>query len=212
MAEQTDEPESQTEQPAHAAQEADPRAELEAARARADEMFRSWQRSAADFANFKRRIDEEKRFSERWLLGDLLAILDDFERAWVSAPPEMTRFTWVEGVYQVYAKLAAVMQRHGLTPIEAQGKEFNPLEHEAVMRDESVELAEQTHVVGELQRGYRLHERVLRAALVKVGPPPPSSGEAAATAEPQGPTANEDLGGEMFDAASQSTGADETPT
>jgi molecular chaperone GrpE len=163
------------------AAESDLQRELEEARAKADEHYRSWQRSAADFANFKRRIDEEKRFAERWLLQDLLGVLDDFERAWASAPNELLKFTWVEGLFQINSKLYSVLQRHGVTPIETQGKDFSPLEHEAVMREEDIDPAEQTAVVAELQRGYRLHDRVLRPALVKVGKPKaaPEAGPAA---------------------------------
>lgn len=147
------------------------RAELAAAQARADEHYRSWQRSAADFSNFKRRIDEEKRFVERWLLQELLPPMDDFERAWAALPRELLKLTWLEGVYQVYHKLGTVLERHGVERIEAdEGMTFNPLEHEAVMHEEG-DLAEQTVIAAELQRGYRLHDRVLRPSLVKVGRP-----------------------------------------
>jgi molecular chaperone GrpE len=165
--------------------ESDLRRELEEARAKADEHYRSWQRSAADFANFKRRIDEEKRFAERWLLQELLGVLDDFERAWASAPNELLKFTWVEGLLQINSKLFSVLQRHGVTPIETQGKDFSPLEHEAVMREEDSDPAEQTAVVGELQRGYRLHDRVLRPALVKVGKPKEAPGAGPASEKPE---------------------------
>jgi molecular chaperone GrpE len=147
------------------------RRQLDEARARADETHRSWQRTAADFANFKRRVDEEKRFAERWLLQDLLPVLDDFERAWATAPRELVKLTWLEGLLQINSKLFGVLQRHGVTPIEADGAAFNPIEHEAVLRDEQLDASEQTHVVADLQRGYRLHDRVLRASLVKVGRP-----------------------------------------
>jgi molecular chaperone GrpE len=167
---------------ATATAEPDLRAELEAARAKADEHYRSWQRSAADFANFKRRVDDEKRFAERWLLQDLLPVLDDFERAWGAVPRELLKLTWLEGVLQINSKLFAVLERHGVTPIETQGKEFSPLEHEAVMRDEEGDPAEQTAIVAELQRGYRLHERVLRPALVKVGKPNAQAAQGAETA------------------------------
>lgn len=145
--------------------------ELEAARAKADEYYRAWQRSAADFANFKRRIDEEKRYAERWLIQDLLPVLDDFDRAWQTLPRELLKLTWVEGVWQIHAKLSSILERHGLKPIEAEGKEFNPIEHEAVLREEEGDPSEQTAVTTVLQRGYRLHERVIRPALVKVGRP-----------------------------------------
>ncbi|MCC7104174.1 MAG: nucleotide exchange factor GrpE [Chloroflexi bacterium] len=149
-------------------------ADLAAAQARAEENFRSWQRAAADFANFKRRADEEKKFGERWLIEELLPLVDDFERAWGTLPRDLLRLTWIEGVYQVYGKLHAVLERHGVTPIDAENASFNPLEHEAVMHEDG-DLAEQTRVVAVLQRGYRLHDRLLRAALVKVGRAMPAS-------------------------------------
>ena len=95
------EPEEQAASPAGEEQPADLRRELEEARARADEHFRSWQRSAADFANFKRRVDEEKRFAERWIIQDLLPVLDDFERAWMVLPPELRSLTWIQGLLQI---------------------------------------------------------------------------------------------------------------
>jgi molecular chaperone GrpE len=160
------------------------RRELEELRARADDHYRSWQRSAADFSNFKRRIDEEKRYAERWLLQDLLPILDDFDRAWASLPVELRRLSWIEGVFQINSKLYGVLQQHGITPVEAAGKAFNPLEHEAVLREENEDPAEQTSVVAELQRGYRYHDRVLRAALVKVGKPRSKGQDDAEVADP----------------------------
>lgn len=178
MAEQTQQAEPTEAEPTEeavaqagsAADEPDPRADLAAARAQADEYHRNWQRSAADFANFKRRVDDEKKFAERWLLRDLLPVLDDFERAWASLPRELRSLSWIEGLWQVNAKLFAVLQQHGVAPIEAEGKPFDPVEHEAVLHEEG-DPSEQNAVVAELQRGYRLHERVLRAALVKVGKP-----------------------------------------
>jgi molecular chaperone GrpE len=144
------------------------RADLATAQARAEENFRSWQRTAADFANFKRRADEERKFGERWLIEELLPLVDDFERAWGTLPRDLLKLTWIDGVYLVYGKLHAVLDRHGVKPIDADNAAFNPLEHEAVMHEEG-DLAEQTQVVAVLQRGYRLHDRLLRAALVKVG-------------------------------------------
>jgi len=153
------------------AKESELRRELDEARARADDHYRSWQRSAADFANFKRRVDDEKRFAERWLMQELLTVLDDFERAWATVPRELMRLSWLEGLLQINSKLLNVLQQHGLARIEAAGKDFSPLEHEAVMREEEVDAADQTSVVAELQPGYRLHDRVLRPTLVKVGKP-----------------------------------------
>ena len=172
--------------------ESELRRELEAARARAEEHYRSWQRSAADFGNYKRRIDDEKRFAERWLLQDLLPVLDDFDRAWATVPQELLKLTWLEGLLQINSKLFAVLQRHGVSAIESEGKEFNPLEHEAVMRSDDGDPSEQTAVAAELQRGYRLYDRVLRPALVKVGKPAPPAG---APAEPPPPGEGEQEAG-----------------
>src|ERR687886_2695200 len=95
----TSEPEDQAPGAAEKQPSPDLGRELEEARAKADEHFRSWQRSAADFANFKRRVDEEKRFAERWLIKDLLTVLDDFERAWAALPQELRNLSWIEGVW-----------------------------------------------------------------------------------------------------------------
>ena len=169
--------------------EPDLRQQLEQALARADENLKNWQRSAADFANFKRRADEEKRYVERWLIQDLLPVLDDFERAWASVPRELRNFSWIEGLWQINARFLSVLQRHGVALIETQGKKFSPAEHEAVMRDDAVDPSEQTVVELELQRGYRLHERVLRPALVKVGKPATEGSTSVPGAESEVPDA-----------------------
>ena len=151
------------------------RSELAAARETADRYHSNWQRSAADFQNWKRRADQEKgdamRLAEAALTTELLRILDDFERAFQTVPPELRKLSWVEGVALIWQKLFAILQSRGLSPIEAQGQDFDPYLHEAVMREEDGDPSEQTSVVAELQRGYRFHDRVIRATLVKVGKP-----------------------------------------
>jgi molecular chaperone GrpE len=150
------------------------RQQLAAAKAATDENLRGWQRSQADFVNFRRRVDQERsellKLAESGLILDLLPVVDDLERALVGLPPELQGLTWVEGILLIERKLKSVLEAHGVKPIEALGKEFDPREHEAVMRDGDPD--EATTVVSELQRGYRMHDRVLRPAMVKVGPPP----------------------------------------
>ena len=172
-------------------------AELADARERADRYHSNWQRSAADFQNWKRRTDQEKsdigRQSEGAMTIELLRVLDDFERAFLALPPELRSFTWIEGVYMIGQKLYALLQSRGLSPIDAMGQEFDPYQHEAVLREEGAEGSDNLVVVQELQRGYRFHERVLRPTMVKVGRPPitdPVQAPAAdttesATAEPE---------------------------
>ena len=171
------------------------RSELAAARETADRYHSNWQRSAADFQNWKRRADQEKEdvrgLAEAALCADLLRVLDDFERAFEALPPELRRLTWVEGVALIGQKLLTILHARGLEPIDALGGDFDPHVHEAVLRDEDGDPSEQTSVVAELQRGYRFGGRVIRPTLVKVGKPP------AASAGPEGPAdaaAGEPLG------------------
>jgi molecular chaperone GrpE len=148
-------------------------AEVEALRAEKDEQFRGWQRTQADFVNYRRRAEQERadlvKLAEAGLIRDLLPVLDDLERALANLPPELRGLTWVDGILLIERKLAAVLEAHGLTPIDALGKEFDPHQHDAVLREGEPSAA--TIVTGELQKGYRLHDQVLRPTLVKVGEP-----------------------------------------
>jgi molecular chaperone GrpE len=144
--------------------------QLEDSQAQADEHMRAWQRTAADYSNYKRRTDEERDtvavFANALLIGKLLTVLDDFDRALDRVPPD-TDDAWVEGVRLVERKLRGVLEAEGVTPIESIGQPFDPNVHEAVVHEETADYPD-NHVIDELQRGYRLHDRVLRPALVKV--------------------------------------------
>ncbi|MGC8633116.1 MAG: nucleotide exchange factor GrpE [Candidatus Limnocylindrales bacterium] len=147
------------------------RAELEAARQEAGEMRAAWQRSAADFQNYRRRSEQEREatlgLASESLIRKLLAVVDDFDRALEAMPEEVGQTGWVDGVWLVERKLRALLESEGLTPIESIGKPFDPREHEAVVHQETSEAPDGT-VIAELQRGYRLRERVLRPSLVVV--------------------------------------------
>jgi molecular chaperone GrpE len=138
---------------------------------RSDEAHRNnWHRSAADFANYKRRTDEERatltQFTNAVLINKLLGVLDDFDRALESVPAE-AHDPWIEGVRLVERKLRNVLESEGVTPIEAVGLPFDPNLHEAVVHEETADHPD-NHVIGELQRGYRLHDRIIRPSLVRV--------------------------------------------
>lgn len=154
--------------------------QLAAANERADRYHSNWQRSAADFQNWKRRTDQEKvevgRTAEGAMTLELLRVLDDFERAFMALPTELRSLTWIEGVYMIGQKMFALLQARGLSPIDAQGQEFDPYLHEAVLREEGAEGSDALVVVQELQRGYRFGERVIRPTMVKVGLPPSTAG------------------------------------
>jgi molecular chaperone GrpE len=144
--------------------------ELTDARAKADEHLHHWQRSAADFANYKRRTDEERaavgQLGTALLIGRLLSVLDDFDRALEAVPPE-AHDAWIEGVKLVERKLRGVLEAEGVTPIEALGRPFDPNLHEAVAHEPTTDHSD-NEVIGEVQRGYRLHDRVIRPSLVRV--------------------------------------------
>jgi molecular chaperone GrpE len=148
---------------------------LAAAEREAAENKAAWQRSAADFSNYRRRTEQEREASlglaNEMLLLKLLAVVDDFDRALAAMPPELEHLGWVEGLWLVERKLRALLESEGVTPIEAEGKPFDPREHEAVMHEETDRAPDDT-VIGELQRGYRIRDRVLRPALVNVAKNP----------------------------------------
>lgn len=138
---------------------------------RSDEEHRNnWHRSAADFANYKRRTDDERatvtQFSNMILIGKLLGVLDDFDRALENVPADADD-PWVEGVRLTERKLRGVLESEGVTPIEALDQTFDPNLHEAVVHEETADHPD-NDVIGELQRGYRLHDRVIRPSLVRV--------------------------------------------
>lgn len=139
-----------------------------------DELTSTLQRVQADFENFRKRVMRDhaaqiERAHEA-LVEQLLPILDSFELAVLSAPAgelDETAEKLKKGVELVYAELLGVLEKAGLARIEAAGKPFDPEEHEAVLRDEG----EGDAVVREVMRtGYRLKGRVLRPAMVRVGP------------------------------------------
>jgi len=144
--------------------------ELQDATARAEQNLYNWQRSAADFSNFKRRTDEEReaqaQFSTAILISKLLSVLDDFDRALDNAPEDVPE-SWLEGVRLVERKLRGVLESEGVTAIEAEGLPFDPTLHEAVVHEDTRDHPD-NQVIGEVQRGYRLHDRLIRPSLVRV--------------------------------------------
>ena len=147
------------------------RGELAAAQQEAGDNRAGWQRAAADFANFKRRTEQEREatlgLANELLLLKVLAVADDFDRAMAAVPSELAGNSWIEGIGAIDRKLRQLLESEGVTPIEAVGRPFDPREHEAVVHEETSSAPDDT-VLTELQRGYRLRDRVLRPALVSV--------------------------------------------
>jgi len=153
---------------------AQPRGEsLEAQLTKAQEeaiKFRdNWHRAEADFQNYKRRTeqerDENRKFANVSVIINLLPVLDDFERAFGSLDSRLAGLSWFDGIYLIYRKLQQLLENSGVTPIQTEGQAFDPRFHEAVAHAEG----EEGKVISEVQRGYKLHDRVLRPAMVVVG-------------------------------------------
>ena len=149
---------------------------LEEAKEKAEKYLANWQRAEADFINYKRRSEQERAemasLANATLITGLLPVLDDLERALEKASDDFDGPTWVEGIRLIYRKLKGVLEDQGLLEIEAEGKEFDPNLHEAVMCVEG----EEGKVCEEIQKGYKLGDRLLRPSRVKVGKEQDGSG------------------------------------
>ena len=125
-------------------------------------------RTAAEFDNYRKRMDRERRELADYTAGeaikDLLPIIDNLERALqASAQDDPLR----KGVELIHKQMLEILRKRGVTPIEALGADFDPNVHEAVTHEESDQHRE-GEVMEELQRGYKVGERLLRPAMVKV--------------------------------------------
>jgi len=128
------------------------------------------QRMAADFSNYRKRNEAERtefaKFAKADLITKLLDVLDGYDRALASVPEDVKGQPWVEGMWLVERKLRQILDAEGLEPVESLGKPFDPYVHEAVAHVESDE--PEGTVIAEHQKAYRLHDRVIRPALVSV--------------------------------------------
>lgn len=182
-AEEAQAPKSAEEKPEEVREEAPEEVEeLEALRQRlaeaeskVEEYLDQWRRAAADLANYRKRVEKEQaefsKYANAVLITKLLPILDDFQRAFQTVPDSLRTLTWIDGIVLIERKMQAILEQEGLTPIEAVGKPFDPLIHEAVIFEETAD-HEDGQVIAELQKGYKLHDRVLRPTLVKVAKKP----------------------------------------
>jgi molecular chaperone GrpE len=128
-----------------------------------------WKRSAAEFINYKRRTEQERgeliKSANGTLIREFLTVLDDLDRSLANVPADQAESKWVEGVQLVARKFRTLLERQGVTTIDAIGQPFDPAIHEAVG-------GSGTHVTEEYQRGYRFQGRTLRPTIVVVGDPP----------------------------------------
>ena len=135
-----------------------------------NELYDRLLRKSAEFDNYRKRVEKERREQAEWaaadVLTDVLAVMDDFERALsIEAPPEARNY--LAGFELIHRQLADLLRKRGVTAIESLGTEFDPHLHQAVAYDESPG-AREGEVIGELRKGYKLGDRLLRPAMVRV--------------------------------------------
>jgi len=142
---------------------------LAEAKAKAEANLASWQRTQADFINYKRRTEQEKeeinQFAKATLILNLLPALDDLERAFAAIPPRLTKASWVDGIRLIWGKLQTTLEAQGLSEIKATGEPFDPHFHEAVRQDKGKEGI----VIEEVQKGYKFYDKIIRPTKVVVG-------------------------------------------
>jgi molecular chaperone GrpE len=147
------------------------RRELEEQKAQAAEYLDGWQRARAEFANYKKRIEKEQQdmiqFANGAFITKLLPVMDDFERAFQTLPPNLMGMTWLEGIVLIQRKLQILFEQEGVAVIETEGQFFDPALHQAITHEESEE-HEEGQIIGEVQKGYKMGDKVLRPSLVRV--------------------------------------------
>ncbi len=136
-----------------------------------DELKDKFLRSVAELDNVRKRTEREKeeffQYALSDLLRDILPILDNFERALKTSEEEVDGKTFREGVELIYRMLLNLVKKHGVRPIELENNKFDPSLHHALVSEESEEVSE-PEIKEELQKGYLLHNRLLRPTMVKV--------------------------------------------
>lgn len=139
--------------------------------AKANEYLDGWQRSRADFANYKKRIDREQADIYQRTAGSILKrhleIIDDLERALRNRPGEGDGASWSEGIDLVYRKLTNILESEGVKAMQTEGQMFDPNLHEAISSEDSPD-HQSGEIIEAVQRGYLLGDKVLRPALVRV--------------------------------------------
>ena len=135
------------------------------------ELEDTTKRQLAEFENFRRRTEKEKAtmfdMGAKSVIEKILPVIDNFERGLASVPADEADGGFYNGMNMIYKQLLGELDKIGVKPIEAKGKEFDPNLHNAVMQVQSDELESGT-VAEELQKGYTYHDSVVRHAMVSV--------------------------------------------
>jgi molecular chaperone GrpE len=150
----------------------EPEGDLARIAAERDEYLDQLQRSRAEFVNFRRRNDQERaqlrQFVTKDVTAQFLPVLDDFERAMTVVPTDGSAASFVQGVEMIRAKLQGIVERLGVTKVDALGQPFDPSVHEAVATEPGTD---GSTVIEIYQHGYRIGDTLVRPAMVKTGNP-----------------------------------------
>lgn len=134
-----------------------------------DDYQDRWMRKSAEFDNYRKRIERERREQADQkvvdLLLELLLVVDDFDRALTVDAADVPSYR--KGVELIHTKLQDLLRKHNVKPIDSVGADFDPNLHQAVVHEVSAEHRE-GEVIGELRRGYMMGDRLLRPAMVRV--------------------------------------------
>jgi molecular chaperone GrpE len=145
--------------------------ELAETHEKADQYLDGWQRSRAEFANYKKRVEREQAETYQRAAGSIikryLEVVDDLDLALRNSPADGNGAQWASGVQLVYRKLLSILESEGVTPMPAAGAPFDPNFHEAIAMEPN-DSVPSGHVSEVLKQGYLQGEKVLRPALVRV--------------------------------------------
>lgn len=135
------------------------------------EFFEGWQRERADFLNYKKRVEREQAQLHEVVVGNtikkFLAVLDDMDRALRNRPADAEQQEWWSGIELIYRKLQNILEAEGIEPVATQNDDFDPSRHEAISHEDHPQV-ESGKVIEVLQQGYRIGDRLIRPALVRV--------------------------------------------
>lgn len=147
------------------------RTELKEWQDKAGEYLDGWQRARADYLNYKKRVEHDQSLAAQnasaSVIRRFLEILDDLELALKNLPTGGDGAGWAEGVELVHRKLTSILEAEGVSPIQAEGQVFDPNLHEAITYEPHPDL-ESGQIIAVVKQGYRLGDRVLRPAQVRV--------------------------------------------
>jgi len=167
--------------------------QLAAERAAATDYMQKWQRAVADFANFKRRAQQEQEQRDQLFAAQALApvlhALDSFERAFATLPDSLRGYTWIEGVALVDYQLRRALEAQGIVEVDAEpGQALDPTRHQAVGEIETDQQPE-GHIAVVLQKGYQTSSLLIRPALVQVARTPKAAEATAPSGQTEGESA-----------------------